>query len=92
MRVFPIWITHPFDASVQRPDHANSRKHCWPVMFGNQYQRFHRGLPFVGVVLCLPQLGDVQRRIAQGESAGRSRAPSFSVKILPAREFNDAIR
>jgi hypothetical protein len=30
-------------------------------------KRVHRGLPFFGVVLCLGQLGDVERRVAQGD-------------------------
>jgi hypothetical protein len=58
MRVFPIWIKHPLDVPVQRPHHAYAREHRRATQLGNQYQRFHRSLPFNGVVLGLRQLGD----------------------------------
>jgi hypothetical protein len=34
-------------------------------MFYDQQQRLHRGLPFVGVVLCLGQFGDLERGVAE---------------------------
>ena len=34
------------------------------VMFGDEQQRLHRGLPFSGVVFCLWQFSDVFRGIA----------------------------
>jgi hypothetical protein len=33
-----------------RPHHSDPSKHRRTVMLGNQQQRFHRGLPFFGVV------------------------------------------
>jgi hypothetical protein len=47
--------------SMQRSHHAYSGEHGWPVMFGNQYQRLHRGLPVGGIEFCLGQFGDVER-------------------------------
>jgi len=40
----------------------NARELRWPVMFGDEQQRLHRGLPFV---LCPGQLGNVLRGIAE---------------------------
>jgi hypothetical protein len=40
------------------------RSRGWPVTFRNQYQRFHRGLPFNGIVFGVRQLG---RRVMQGD-------------------------
>jgi hypothetical protein len=34
-------------------------------MFGNQYERLHRCLPFFGIPLCLRQLDDVLRGVPQ---------------------------
>jgi hypothetical protein len=39
----------------------------WPVMLHDQQQRLHRGLPFVGVVLCPGQFGDVFCGVAEGD-------------------------
>jgi len=52
-------------APVQRPHHPDAREHRRPVMFGDQQQRFHRGLPVGGVVFRFRQRGDVGRGIAQ---------------------------
>ena len=38
---------------------ADASEHRRPVMFGDEQQGLHRVLPFVGVVLCLGQFGDV---------------------------------
>jgi hypothetical protein len=46
---------------VQRSYDADLGEHRWPVMFCNLQQRLRRDLPFFGVVLCLGQLGDVER-------------------------------
>jgi hypothetical protein len=39
-------------------------EHRWPVMFGDVQSHLRRGLPFVGVVLCLGLFGDVERGVA----------------------------
>jgi hypothetical protein len=36
-------------------------------MLGNQQQRFHRGLPFFGIVFGLGQFGDVEGGVAEGD-------------------------
>jgi hypothetical protein len=53
--------------SIERPHHLDPREHGRPIMLGNQQQRFHRGLPFVGVVFALGQAGDVACRVAEGD-------------------------
>ncbi|WP_363331180.1 hypothetical protein [Bradyrhizobium sp.] len=50
---------------MQRSHHSDPGEHRWPVMFRDQYQRLHRGLPFIGIVFCLGQLGDVERGVAK---------------------------
>jgi hypothetical protein len=67
MLVLPRLVQHPFDVSVQCSHHANSREHRWPIMFSNQHESCHCSLPFFGIVFCLRQLGDVERRVAQGD-------------------------
>ena len=64
MLVLPRRIEHPLDVAIQCPHHAYPGQHRWPVMFGNQQQRLHRGLPFFGIVFCLGQFGDVKRGVA----------------------------
>lgn len=38
-----------------------------PILFCNEQQRVHGGLPFFGIVFCLRQLGDVERGVAEGD-------------------------
>ena len=52
-------------APVQCPHDPDPRKHRWPVMLSNQQQRFHRGLPIVGIVFRFRQFSDVLGGIAQ---------------------------
>jgi hypothetical protein len=47
-----------------RSHHPDPRERHWPVIFSYQQQRFHRGLPFLGVVLCVRHLGNVFCRIS----------------------------
>jgi hypothetical protein len=49
---------------MERLHHADPGEHRRPVMFCDQQQRLHRGLPFGGVVFCLWQFSDVFRGIA----------------------------
>jgi hypothetical protein len=51
MRTFARRIEHAFDVTVQRSHEADLGEHRWPVVLGDQQQRLHRGLPFVGVML-----------------------------------------
>ena len=50
MVVFAIRIARARRVPVQRFHDTNPREHRRPVMLGHQDQRFHRGLPFLGVV------------------------------------------
>jgi hypothetical protein len=61
--------------SSQRPHHPYPREHRRSVMFCNQHQRLHRGLPFLGVVLCLRQLGNVFCRVAERDQRFSGPAP-----------------
>jgi hypothetical protein len=54
-RLFNARIT-PIRANIPRP-----------FKFGNEHQRFHGCLPFLGIVFGLRQLGDVERSVAQGD-------------------------
>jgi hypothetical protein len=67
MVVFAIGIEHVLDVTVQRFHDTNPCEHRRAVVFGHQDQRFHRGLPFLGVVFGLRQFRDVQRCVAQGD-------------------------
>jgi hypothetical protein len=64
MSLFPRRIEDALDVPIQRSHDAYPRKHRWPTMLRNEKQSFHRGLPFVGVVLCFRQCGDVVRGVA----------------------------
>jgi hypothetical protein len=55
MMILARWIKLPNVTPVQCPHHADPREHRWPVMFGDQQQRFHRRLPFLGIVFRLRQ-------------------------------------
>jgi hypothetical protein len=59
MKVFARRIEHPLDVTVQGPHDTDAREHRRPVMCCNQQKRLHRGLPWLGVVFCLGQFGDV---------------------------------
>jgi hypothetical protein len=54
MVVFAIGIKHALDMLVQCFHDTDAREHCRAVPFGHQDQRFHRGLPFLGVMFGLP--------------------------------------
>jgi hypothetical protein len=50
MVVFAIGIENALDVTVQRFHDTDASEHRRAVVFGHQNQRFHRGLPFLGVV------------------------------------------
>jgi hypothetical protein len=64
MLLFPRRIEHTFNVPVQRTHDSDPRKHCWPTVFSNEKQSFHRCLLFSGIVFCLWQFGDVTRGVA----------------------------
>jgi hypothetical protein len=65
MLVFPRRVEHALDVAIQSPHYADAREQRWPVKFRDQQQRFHRGLPFVGIVFRFRQFSDVLGGIAQ---------------------------
>ena len=67
MRILPRCIEHALNVTIERPHHADARKHCWPAKLCDQDQGFHRGLPFRGRVFRLWQLGDVGAGVVQGD-------------------------
>lgn len=71
---------------VQRSHYADPGEHRWPVTFRDQHQRLHRGLPFVDVVFCLGQFGDVERGVAQREQLAPAGQPDWIEKLLIPRQ------
>ena len=65
MLVFPRRVEHALDVAIQSPHYADAREQRWPVKFRDQQQRFHRGLPFVGIVFRFQQFRYVLGGIAQ---------------------------
>jgi hypothetical protein len=63
--VLPIRIKHALNVSVQCSHDADAREHRRASQFRDQQKRLHRGLPFVRVVFCLGQLGDVVASILE---------------------------
>jgi hypothetical protein len=63
MLLFPRRIKHPLNMPIQRSHNANARKHGWPAVLCDQKQSFHRGLPFLGVVIGFGQSRDVERGV-----------------------------
>jgi hypothetical protein len=59
MWVFAIGIEYALDVAIQCPQHADARKHCRPVLFGDQDQAFHGCLPLWRLVLGPRKLRDV---------------------------------
>jgi len=84
MRFFAVGIENALDVPVQRQDHANAREHRIAVALSDQQERLHRGLPFLGVVLGLRQLGDVVRGVAQRERQAKkvARRSPFNSNLL----------
>jgi hypothetical protein len=53
MLVFARRVKQALDVPVDRFHDTDAREQRWPVLFRDQQQRFHRGLPFVGIVFGL---------------------------------------
>jgi hypothetical protein len=67
MRVLPQRVERSLDMTIERPHHAYPGEHRRAAALGNQQQRFHRGLPFGGIVFGLWELGDVGGGVAEGD-------------------------
>jgi hypothetical protein len=50
MLVLARGIEHPLDMAIQGSHDPDARQHRRAVMFRNEEKRFHRGLPFFGIV------------------------------------------
>jgi hypothetical protein len=59
MGVFAIGIEHALDVAVQCPHDADSRQHRGTASHRDEYQGFHRVLPFRRGMIGLGKLGDV---------------------------------
>lgn len=53
MMLFPIWIEHPFDMSVQRPHDADARHHRRAAVLGDQEKHFDRSLSLLDLLFGL---------------------------------------
>jgi hypothetical protein len=66
MCVLPRRVELPFDMTIERSHHADPREHRRSAALSDQQKRFHRGLPFFGIVFGLGELSDVERGVAEG--------------------------
>jgi hypothetical protein len=87
MMVLPIWVKYELDMAVQCSHDADPGEHRRAIMFNNQQKRLHRGLPFVGVVFRLRQLGYVSSGVLQRDELATARQRYRFVK----RSFPAAI-
>jgi hypothetical protein len=67
MRFLARCIERALSVTVQRLHDADARKHHWAALRRDQYQGFHRRLPFRRRVLRLRELGDVGARVLEGD-------------------------
>jgi hypothetical protein len=69
------------------------REHRRPVMLGNQQQRLHRGLPFVGIVIGLRQPGVVLPGVLQLDELATARQGigSSNGRFQPLGELREEI-
>jgi len=65
MVILACRVEHSLNMTVQGSHDTYPSEHRRAVMFRNQQERHHRGLPFFGIVLCLRQFGDVERGVAK---------------------------
>lgn len=86
MMVFPVGIEHSLDVPIKRPHDADTREHRRPAMFCDEEQRFHRGLPFLGIVFRLGQLGDVERGVPERDELATVGHLDWIGKLLIPRQ------
>ena len=67
MRFLPVRVELSLDVTIQRPHHSYPGEHRRSAALSDQQKRFHRGLPFCGIVFGLGQFGDVGCSVAQGD-------------------------
>ena len=74
---------------MQRSHHADPREHRWSVLFCNQHQRLHCGLPFIGVPLRFRQLDDELRGVAERDERLSARQFDRMLKpLIPCHELD----
>ena len=71
------------DVTIERVHHADPGEHRRAAALGNQQQRFHRRLPFGGVVFGLGELGDVGGGVTQGNE--RLALGQFGYSAVPRK-------
>jgi hypothetical protein len=86
MRVFAVRIEHPFDVSVQCPQHTNAGMHQKVVAFRGADQATDRGLPLVELLIGLRKLGNVVACVGGG-GAGDNFAAGCSSRRCPGQQF-----
>ncbi len=67
---------------MERSHDADPGEHRRAVMFCNQQQRLHRGLPFFGIVFCLGQFSDVMCGVAARDQRFPARQCDRIEKLL----------
>ena len=93
MMVFAIRIENSLDLSIERPQHADARKHCRAARCCDQDQGLHRCLPFFGVVFWLRQLGDVLPGVAQrGERLLARQHDRIEKPLIPRHKLAPLLR
>jgi hypothetical protein len=85
-------VEHPLNMTVQGSHDTYPREHRRAVIFRNKQERQHRGLPFLGIVLCLRQLGDVERGVAERDQRFPSRQYDRIEKLLFPRHEPTPLR
>jgi hypothetical protein len=66
MLFLPVRAELPFDVTIERSHHPYPGEHRRSAALSDQQKRFHRGLPFFGIVFGLRELSDVERGVAEG--------------------------
>ena len=65
MFFLPVRVELPLDVTIERPHHAYPGEHRRATALSDRQRRFHRGLPFCGIVFGLGELRDVVGGVAE---------------------------
>ena len=86
MRALSRRVELPLDMPIERPHHAYPGEHRWAAALGNKQKRLHRGLPSVGIVFGLGELGDVEGGVAEGDEYLAFRQFNWIEELLVPRQ------
>jgi hypothetical protein len=67
MCVLPRRVELPFDVTIERSHHPYPGEHRRAAALSDQQKRFHRGLPFLGIVFGLGEFHYVICGVAEGD-------------------------